>query len=80
MFISIIIQAVILFLKFGFWTKTLKLVTLNVRLLENDNLVDAINSMLKVYAIELPVLEMGRILKNKLSPLRVNQLLTVMMS
>ena len=44
-----------------------------MRLLENDNLVDAINSMLKVYAIELPVLEMGRILKNKLSPLRVKQ-------
>ena len=26
----------------------------------------------KIYAIESPVLDMGRILKNKLSPLRVN--------
>ena len=28
--------------------------------------------MTKIYAIESPALEMGRILKNKLSPLRVN--------
>ena len=32
--------------------------------------------MAKIYAAEMPVLEMGRILKNKLSPLRVNELLT----
>ena len=27
----------------------------------------------KIYAIESPALEMGRILKNKLSPLKVNE-------
>ena len=29
----------------------------------------------KIYAAETPVLEMGRILKNKLSPLRVKQMI-----
>ena len=31
--------------------------------------------MAKIYAAETPVLEMGRILKNKLSPLRVKLLM-----
>ena len=30
--------------------------------------------MAKIYAIDMPALEMGRILKNKVSPLRVNMI------
>ena len=34
--------------------------------------------MAKIYAAETPVLEMGRILKNKLSALRVNLFLWIL--